>query len=359
MKQSAERKVVTRAKRSDGRATLKDVARAAKVSTATVSRVLNEQTGAGDEVRQRVLSVMKELDYAPRAAARGLSSRRSDTIGVAFQDLTQGWFMSIYLGICNRVRGHFHILTSLSAREGDEFELPRKVLAERRVDGLIWLDLRATPRMIRDLARQGVPLVVLQHALDDSMVSTVCMESRGGAHQAMKHLLDLGRRRVLLVTGQPVDPDSMRKLDGVRLALAEHKLELRNDQILVGHHIGRHAIRALETYLEDHPLPDAIFAFNDEMAVALLLWLRGRGVRVPEDVAVVGYDGIPEAASLGLTTVETPLFDMGVMAAQILIEKIERPDANTPARHVFLQGTLRIRQTCGAHLHPTLDNGAG
>jgi DNA-binding LacI/PurR family transcriptional regulator len=346
-----------RKKRSDGLATLKDVARTARVSTATVSRVMNDQPGAGDAVRQRVLAVMRDLDYAPRAAARHLSSKRADTIGVVFQDLTAGWFMSIYLGIFNRLRGHYHVLTSLSSREGDEFDLPRRVLAERRVDGLLWLDMRATPRMMRDLNRQGVPLVVLQQSIDDPLVSTVSIDSRSGAYQATKHLLDLGRRRMLVVSGLPENPDSQRKLDGVRSAFAERGMELRADQMLVGHHMGYHAVRAIEAHLQLHKMPDAILAFNDDMAIALLLWLRGRGVRVPEDVSVVGYDGIPEAAFLGLTTVETPLVDMGVMAAQLLVENLERPQVDRPARQVILQGTLRIRESCGARPHVAVEPG--
>jgi LacI family transcriptional regulator len=354
-KAGAAPKTGRRSKRSDGRATLKDVARTARVSTATVSRVMNEQPGAGDIVRQRVLAVMKELDYAPRAAARHLSSRRNNTIGLVFQDLTHGWFMSIYLGIFNRLRGHYHVLTSLSSRWGDEFELPRRVLAERRVDGLLWLDMRATPRMIRDMGRQGVPLVVLQQAIDDPAINTVCIESRTGAYLAAKHLLDLGRKRLLIVSGPPENTDSQRKLDGVRMAFAERGMELRQEQVLVGHHMGNLAVRAMETHLQEHKAPDAIFAFNDDMAVAILAWLRGRGIRVPEDIAIVGYDGIPEAAYSGLTTIETPLFDMGVMAAQLLIETLERAHEERPARQVVLQGALRVRDTCGARVHASVD----
>jgi len=333
----------------------------ARVSTATVSRVLNEQSGVGATVRKRVLRVMRKLDYAPRAAARQLSSRRNDTIGVIFQDLTPGWFVSTYLGIYSRLRGYYHVLTSLSSREADEFDLARQVLAERRVDGLIWMDPRlelapdsahTTSRMIRELNRMGVPIVVLQLVLDDPSINTICVDSRAGAREGMKHLLGLGHRRILIVTGPPKCKDSERKMEGVRLALSESRLELKEDQVIIGHHVGHHAVCALEDYLKRHKMPEAIFSFNDDMAIAMLVWLRGRGVRVPEDVALVGYDGVPESAYLGLTTVEMPLFDMGAMAAHMLIETLEHPQLDRPARQVSLQGTLRIRDTSGV---PTSD----
>lgn len=334
----------------DALATLEDVSRAVGASTATVSRALNDLPGVGAKLRRKVLAAVKDLGYVPRAAARTLSRSRSDTLGVAFQDLTAGWLLNVFRGIVSRTIGRYHLITMLSIREGDEFELPHRLLAERRVDGLLWLDMRATPAMIREMKKQPVPFVVLNQQLRDADVNTVSMDAMHGGREAVRHLLRLGCRKLLFITGPAGVGDSIRKLDGARQALAEAKVRIPPENILEGHHVGALAVEALSKHLARHPLPEAIFCFNDDMALAALHWLRQRGTRVPEDVAVVGYDGIEEAERSGLTTIETPMRDMGVLAAQLLIEQIEGPPAERKARQVVLQGRLRIRDTCGARL---------
>ena len=348
MKVAHQRK--ERTKRSPGRVTVREVCRLANVSIATVSRVMNNKPGAGEDVRRKVLDAMKELNYFPRAAARHLSSQKNDTIGVVFQDLSSSWFVTIFKGIVNRMSGKYHLLTTLSTREGDESELPRRMLAEGRVDGLIWLDTRAKPATVRRVGEQLLPLVVIQQHFEDAAVNSVSIEGKSGAYQAMSHLLGLGHRKILVVTGRKDDADSMLKLEGVRLALAEKGAKLPPSAFVEGHHVGALAIDAVARHLDAHPRPQAIFAFSDDMAIALTLWLRERGIRVPQDVAIVGYDGIPESRLLGLTTVETPMYDMGVLAAQMLIERIEAGTAAREARHVVLRGSLRVRETCGASL---------
>ncbi len=332
-------------------ATREDVCRAVGVSTATVSRALNNEPGVGPELRQKVLAAAKKLNYVPQAAARNLSRAKSDTLGVVFQDLTSGWLLTIFRGIINRASGDYQVLNSLSTREGDEFDLPNKMLAARQVDGLIWLDMRVTPTMIGRIKKLAVPFVLLQHRVDDPAVNTVCIENRHGAYDAVHHLLELGHRDLLIIAGARDNADSERKLVGVRHALRDYDVTIPLEDILQGHHVGTHAVSALSKRLAERSSPpEAIFCFNDEMAIAVLFWLREHGLRVPEDVALVGYDGILEAKYVGLTTVETPMYDMGVLGAQRLIELIEDPSGEQKARHIVLTGQLTVRDTCGAHL---------
>jgi len=194
----------------------------------------------------------------------------------------------------------------------------------------------------------------LQRTLKDPDINSVAIENTQGAHQAMSHLLDLGYRDILLVTGGEQNEDSRQRYAGALQALRERHLELRPGRVLVGHNVGPLAVQAFQEYLEDgNTLPQAIFAFNDDMAIALIRWLRRRGRRVPEDVAVVGFDGIEEAEYIGLTTVETPMYEMGVLAGQILIDLMSHSISAKRARQVFLRGNLRIRETCGANLKRT------
>ncbi|MFH0909287.1 MAG: LacI family DNA-binding transcriptional regulator [bacterium] len=332
------------------RATRDDVCRAAGVSTATVSRALNNKKGVGPELRAKILKSVRELNYVPQAAARHLSKARTDTVAVVFQDLTSGWFLTIFRGIMARCSGLYHVLTALSTREGDEFELPNRMLAERRVDGMIWLDPRVSPRMVAKVRDLGFPLVLIQMPVADPKVGSVLIENRDGSYEAVRHLLQLGYRQIVLVTGSRSSPDSMQKLEGAQRALREFNVDIPAGNILEGHHVAAHAVKALAARLDAGPRPEAIFAFNDEMAIAIVLWLRERGLDVPKDIAVVGFDGIPEARYVGLTTVETPLFDAGVLAAQMLLEALAAPTGEGKARQVVLRGQLCIRDTCGSKL---------
>jgi len=331
---------------------LADVCKEVGASTASVSRALNNMPGVGAKLKQRILTAVKELNYVPKAAARNLSSARNDTLGIVFQDLTAGWLLTVFRGIMSQAIGRYHILTALSTRFGDEFELPRRLLAERRIGGLIWLDTRATVRMVREMAEQQIPIVVLQRRINVPGVSTVVIEGMQGAAEATRHLLRLGYRRLVVIAGQEDSEDSERKMEGVRQALQESGIEISPDDILRGHHVGALAVEALSAYLaKGKALPEAILAFNDDMAIAVLNWLRKRGVRVPEDVALVGFDGIPEAEAYGLTTVDTPMYEMGMLATQLMIEHVESAPSARMSRNVILNGTLHIRETCGAHLH--------
>lgn len=330
--------------------TLRDVSVHAGVSKATVSRVLNNRAGVALEVRRRVMKAMKELGYVPRAAARSLSWSRTDTIGVVFQDITSGWLLNVFRGIMHVASSaRYNILTALSTTEGDELDLPQRLLTEGRVDGLLWMDPRVPASAMCEMKELRMPLVVLQRNLPDRDINTVSIENEQGARDAVMHLLRLGYRDILLITGTPENEDSNERLRGAEQAFREMNVPWDAARRIIGHNVGTLAVRAFEEYLVTaRKVPRAIFAFNDDMAIAVINWLRKHGYRVPEDVAVVGFDGIAEAEHAGLTTVETPMYEMGVLGAQMLIDSISgAPNAARP-RQVFLRGTLKIRESCGA-----------
>lgn len=333
--------------------TLTDVCKAVGVSKTTVSNVINDKPGVSPEVRQKIQSLIKKMGFVPRPAARHLSLAKTDTIAVVFQDLTSGWLLTIYRGILEKAsEARHHVITALSFRPGDEFELPTRVLGTASVDGLIWFDARATPDLIRKFkSQQSMPIVIIQRHLEDSDITTVSTENIQSAYKAVHHLLTLGHRKLMLITGQPENIDSQEKLIGARQALAEFNVTIPPERILNGHHVDDYAARALAAYLDaGNPLPEAIFSFNDNMALAVMRWLNQRGVRVPEDVAIVGFDGIDDARRAHLTTVEMPLRELGMMAFQLLIDLIHTQPEQRKDSHVFLGGTLQVRKTCGAHL---------
>lgn len=338
---------------SSRRITLVDVCRAAGVSKATVSNVINDKPGVGPELRQKIHSLIKEMGYIPRPAARHLSRARTDTIAVVFQDLTPGWLLNIYRAILTEAAlTQHHVITALSLGEGDEFELPTRVLGTASVDGLLWLDPRATPDLVRRFKNaQPMPFVLIQGHVEDRDITTVCSENTQSAYRAVKHLLGLGYKRLMLMTGQEDNIDSQEKLLGAQQALREAGVSVPPEYIVNGHHMAWYARRVISEFAATgRPLPEAVFAFNDNMALALMQWFKERGLRVPEDVAVVGFDGIDEAEQAELTTIENPMREMGVLATRVLIELIQTKPDERKGRHITLGGTLRIRKSCGAHL---------
>ncbi|MFH0878389.1 MAG: LacI family DNA-binding transcriptional regulator [Lentisphaerota bacterium] len=330
--------------------TVVDVAKAAGASQAAVSYVINNRPGVGPELRKKILAIMKEMNYTPSPAARHLSREKSDMLGIVIQDLGPGWFHSVFQGmLIQATMSSHHVITSVSVREGDTLELVQRMIAKTSVDGLLWLDPRATPEVVRKFKETGMPFVLVQNDPSDPDVNTIATENRLGARDAARHLLALGYRRILLMTGHEENSSSREKLEGVQQAFRDVHLPLPSNRILDGQYNGEIAVHKLEAYLgKDHPRPEAVFAFNDDMALALLRWLRQKNIRVPEDIAMVGFDGTDEARQAGLTTVETPTRDLGIMAAQLLMAVINNPSRN--AQHILLQGTLCVRDTCGARL---------
>ncbi len=334
------------------RITVNDVCREVGLSKATISRVVNNMPGVSETTRKMVLAAMKKLNYTPLATARDLSRSKRNTIGVIFQDLTAGFLLNVFRGVMNvATRANYNVMTTISTAAGDEFELPRKLLAEGRIDGLIWLDPRLSKETIDTIKYQGIPIVLIQKSIDEPDINSVSIENTHGAYVAASHLLNLGYRRLLLVTGPQVNTDSHQRLQGVRQALQEKGLELSPSQMICGEHVGIHAIKALKRYLETgNPMPEAIFCFNDDMAIAIQHWLKNQGIKVPQDVAIMGFDGVEDAEYVGLTTVATPMFEAGVMAAQNLLDILSDTTGDRKPRQIMLKGTLCIRESCGARL---------
>jgi LacI family transcriptional regulator len=335
-----------------GHTTLMDISKELGVSIATVSRVINDKPGVGVRLRERVLSVVRKHKYIPRASSRDLAGPRRHAVGVVLQDLTAGWLLTVFRGVLTKCTlTGYNVLTTVSTREEDVADLPLELLNGQGVDGFIWLDPRVRQEHIDTMKAEGVPFVLVQNYVDDPDIHSVSVENTHTAHAAAQHLLGLGHRNVVVITGPKDDSASQQRLTGVQLAFKEQGSVLPDDNILRGHYDPSIAADMLAAYFRaGHRRPDAIFAFNDAMAIAALQWLRANGHRVPEDIAVMGFDGIEEARKERLTTVETPIKEMGMLATQILVQLIEHPDAEPQAQHILLKGKLAIRDTCGTRL---------
>lgn len=332
--------------------TLRDISVAAGVSKATVSNVLNDKPGVGRALRKKIQKIIKAHRYAPRPSARHLSLNRADTLAALFIDITPGWLLTVYRAALGQaLEMKYNMVTALSSHYGDEFELPTSVLGTIDVDGLVWFDPRVQDKLVLRFRRlHAIPFVLIQSHVRVPGVTTISIENERGAYHAVQHLVGLGRKRFMFITGQPDNPDSNERMRGAQRALQDARIKISPTYILNGQNTKPDTLRPLTDFFQSgrHAPPDAIFAFNDTMALTAMRFLRSKRIRVPEDVAIVGFDGIDEAKEEGLTTIETPVRELGIMATKTLVEMIQKPETRKVSRNFILEGALWIGKSCGA-----------
>jgi LacI family transcriptional regulator len=336
---------MVRPKRKSLGPTIIDVARESDVSLATVSRVLNNSPKVARETRDAVLGAIKRLGFTPNASARNLSGRKNNALGVIFHQMTSGFYATVMSGIELEARSSgFHVLVTITHHTDPDRGRYFDMLNEARVDGLIVLDSTLSEDTMSRLKSYNRPIVLIQKKWADDTVSTVMCDNEGGARAAMDLLIGRGTRRVLLVAGPPEAEDSELRMNGCRQALRERGLSKADVDVITGSYSAQEALRAFREYLRSHDVPKAIFAFNDDMALAIMKELRLTGVKVPGDTAVVGFDGIDAADYMGLTTVQMPMMELGAEAVRLAIRRIRQP--KEPAAHVVKPCALVIRESC-------------
>lgn len=328
--------------------TIKDVARAANVSVATVSRALNGHHNVAEAVRLRVIRVASELRYSPHAAARSLSSRRTHTIGVVLPDLYGEFFSELMRGVDQvaRERG-FHLL--VSSYHGNPEEQGAALRAMRgRVDGLLLMSpfIGDTGHLTDNLSPTQ-PTVLMNTHLPGTELASLSVDNYGGAVAMVRHLADLGRKRIAFVAGPEDNFDANERLRGYTDALAE-RLPGAKPWILPGDFNEASGLEAGRALAASDPLPDAVFAANDMMALGCLSAFKQAGIAVPEQVALAGFDDIPLSryAQPSMTTVRVNIAELGGQAMSALSEAIGTEAANKAS--VSLRPELIVRESTGA-----------
>ncbi|MCG0238910.1 MAG: LacI family transcriptional regulator [Firmicutes bacterium] len=336
-------------------ATIKDVARAAGVSPSTVSRVLAGHPRISQATRERVLQAMQELNYHPNAIARSLVTRTSRTIGLITsrpteQAFANPFFPEVIRGIGSVLEEEgYNLLLATTHGEDDDYEACMRLFRGRQVDGVILTSSRLGDRLIAALVAEEQPFVLIGRPLDAegrpvySEAHWVNNDNVAAAQTAVEHLLSLGHRRIGFVNGPPHWVFTYDRLEGYRTALARAGIAYDPDLVLSGHITQQDGGRALERLLSLPDPPTAIVAVDDTLALGVLDAALRRGLRVPEDLAVVGFNDDPITAWTRptLTTVRIPVFELGVMAARMLVS-ILRGQPVRP-RQVILPCQLIVR----------------
>lgn len=329
--------------------TIKDVARTAGVSVATVSRVYNGSPQVRAETRDRVQRIGNQLGYSPNGAARSLITSRSHTIGVLLPDLYGEFFSEVIRGIdIAAQREGYHLLVSGARNDGPDLEAALRSM-RGRVDGLIVMSPELDAEAARRSLPDAFPVVLLNCPPSTARYASLTVENFEGASAMVTHLAALGHRRIAIIRGADRNFDSAERLRGYRAALVaagiqpDPALEFGGD---FSEHSGHEAARAI---VAGGQRPTAVFAANDCMAIGALSAFREAGLRVPSDIALGGFDDIPMGRYMepALTSVHVDISALGERATVRLLSALRAP-ADHDVHRETLPTTLVVRRSCGA-----------
>ncbi len=315
--------------------TIKDVAEAAGVGIGTVSRVLNDSPSVRPETRARVQDVIARLNYHPNAMAQGLSRRESRTIGVLVPFLTMPFFVTVMEGIDNVLSETDYDLIVLNVDKPDKRSTYlQNYVYSRRLDGLIGVTVPFQPEEIKRLAQVNCPIVAVDNAIDG--VSSYFVNNTKGGELAMSHLLALGHTKIGylgdlhgIVRGVPNTPEH--RYTGYLNGLEKAGIPFDDRYTRFGIMSEENGYKLTKSIMEQADPPTALFVYCDTAAVGALKALREMGLRVPEDISVVGFDDIDVARHVNLTTIRQPMQQYGVRAAQKMLELLS--DTETSGDH--------------------------
>lgn len=330
--------------------TIKDVAAKAGVSPATVSRVVGNYGYVSEKTRRKVLSAIEELGYRPDSIARSLVTRATHTIGLVVTDITNPFFAHLVRGVEEVTWQHGYTLILANTDEDvQREEAIIQTLQEKRVDAFIVVPAssQAAPHL-QEVVSEGIPLVLADRSVQDLAVDTVMVDNEDGAHRAVSHLIRLGHRRIGIVLDNLKITTNEERLAGYRQALLENGLPLEESLIQSCRYTQHSAYELVSTMLAGAERSTALFTANNFMTIGAIQAIREAGLRIPQDIALVGFDDLEwnQVYAPYLTAVAQPVFEIGNIAAQRIIAQLKGEENSV--MEIRLKTKFIVRQSCGA-----------
>lgn len=328
---------------------LKRVAEKAGVSIATVSRVINRSPNVNPETRIKIEKIIKELKYSPNRVAKRLRNRSQsgNLLGVLIPDIQNPFYVEVLRGIEDvAYKKNYALIVCNFSQDETKEKLYLDLLQSESVDGLIAAPTHDHDQKVINLVRTGLPIVCVDRGLVDVDVDVVLVENRRGAYQAVDYLAKKGYRRIAYISGIPRLPSSREREMGYRDALEANKLPVLAELIRYGDSRHESGVKLCADLLEMPEPPDAIFTGNNLITLGALETIHKKGLKIPDDVAILGFDDMYWSISLNppLTAVKQPAYEIGKCAAEQLITRINNPDR--PTSSMILKTELMIRNSC-------------
>ena len=328
--------------------TMREVAENAGVSIATVSHVINGTRFVSPEVRKRVKNVMQELGYRPNSLARSLRIGETKTIGMIVPDVSNQFFADISRQIENISFQQDYSVILCNTDNNIEKQLSYiSTLLTKQVDGVVFISAGESPEHLEQLSFSQVPVVVVDRDAALAYADVVLLDNKDAGYKAARHLAELGHQQIACISGPNDLAPSMLRVEGFKKALADAGLPCKKEYMVMGDFLFSGGEKSMNTLLNQNPIPSAVFALNDMMAIGAITAIRKAGLRVPEDISVVGFDDIEMASAVSptLTTISQPIKQMAQIAAELLIKKIKSKTLQNENQRYLLEAKLVIRES--------------
>ncbi len=332
--------------------TIYDIAREAGVGIGTISRVLNNHPSVTPETRSKVIEVAKRLSYQPHTYARRLARQHSETISAVIPFFTNYFFMEVLRGVQDKVAELGYDLVLYGVDRAEQVEsYTAKALQRGKVDGILFFSMKIPDKVRLRLKESNLPVGLVDTLSPD--FDSISVANAEGAYTATTHLIELGHTTIGMVNAQPASTPAVERLEGYRRALQSQGIAFSESLVRSGKNMkqdGFNRDSGYEAMLEfvkmGSEMPKAFFVSSDIQALGAIAALNENGLRVPEDVALVGFDDIELARHMKLTTMRQPMFQMGVLAIERLVARMSNP--RMEILHTTFSPTLIVRESCGA-----------
>lgn len=327
-------------------ATIRDVAEEADVSATTVSRVFNHDHLVNPETRERVLQVAQRMGYSPNVTARSLSNGRTRSVGVILPAPHGEFFSELIRGLDEAVQESDHFLLIAGSHYDPEEGASALESMAGRVDGLVVMMPRMRSGPLPQALDLDLPIVFVNSEVEGGRFDLYSMENRAGATHVVRHMIERGRSEIAVITGPPGSYDVERRLKGYHQALRDHGGT--EGAMVEGDFTQKSGYEAGQQIAALDRRPDAVFACNDYMAIGAMLAFQEAGIRVPDEIAVAGFDDITSAryANPPLTTVEVPVYELGRQAGERLLHRVQAPTPPEP-KQFTVSHELKVRASTG------------
>ena len=338
--------------------TIKDIARHLQVSAATVSNALNNKPGVGEAARNNILKLAKEMGYQPNYFAKGLVSRQSYAIGLVITNIADPFYPELALGVQEKANASGYSTMLFNTNHSIENEKRViQMLGSKGVDGVILSTVQQDDPNIVILDELKIPYVLVNRLIlnpkEASHIDSVSLDNYGGSYKAATHLCNLGHTRISIIAGDMESSTAIARTKGARDAFSEFGISIPPEWFVVCGYTKKNAYDATRYILNRRERPTAFLAQDDNMALGVREAAFESGFKIPEDIALVGFNDISFSSLQGieLTTVRQDQYAMGLTGAEMLIKKLQHSDRPGVSNNIVMETELVIRKSCGYHLN--------
>jgi LacI family transcriptional regulator len=330
--------------------TIYDIASKLNISIATVSRALKDDPVVNKKTRKKVFQAAEEMSYRSNHFARNLRSQKTQTIGVIVPKLNSHFMSSVIAGIENVANSQgYNLIISQSSETVEKEIASAKTMFNNRVDGLL-VSLAYNTETLSHFdifLKKNIPVIFFDRVMEDENYTNIIIENKKAAYEATTHLIEQGCKKIVHITASSKQNVYKNRLDGYKQALADHGLKFDKKNVIAGNLSLEAGEGAAELILQMKPLPDAVFVANDNCAVGCMIALKNAGIRIPEDIAFVGFnnDAVSKVIEPNLTTINYPGYEMGEVAARNLINHLNGTSNIQTTNTIILRAEFIIRQS--------------